>query len=257
MNTVLAGVLLQVLLTVIIPIVFLIVLLVKKMFTWKAFGAGILIFILFSQILEKLLHIAVLAPTGTALKWTGNPYMFAVYGALAAGVFEEVGRYFAFRVMLKNNRAYKDGLSYGLGHGGTESVLIGAFSAVNTLVIYFLIKSGSLEQTLGAAIPQEQLHLIKEQLANSHLWLIAAGGMERLFAIALHIALSILVLIAVREKQWKYLMYAILFHAAANFLPGLYQAGVITSLLFVEIILLIIAVISVVFTYRMNRRFQQ
>lgn len=255
MSTILTGVLLQIVLTVIIPIILLIVLRVKNMFTWKAFGAGVLIFILFSQILEKLLHVAVLAPSGIALKWTDNPYIFAVYGAFAAGIFEEVGRYFAFQVMLKNNRSYRDGLSYGLGHGGTESVLIGAFSAVNTLVIYFLIQSGSLEQTLGASLPEGQLNLIKEQLANASIWLFAAGGMERICAIALHIALSILVLLSIREKQWKYLMYAILFHAAANFLPGLYQAGVIKSLLAVEAILFSIAVTSVIFTYRIKNRF--
>lgn len=225
------------------------------MLSWKSFGAGVLIFIVFSQILEKLLHLAVIAPSGTHVKWSANPYVFALYGGLAAGIFEEIGRFFAFKVLVKKHHRYNNGLSYGLGHGGIEAILIGGFSAVNSLLVYSMVQSGKLDQLLGAHLPSEQITLIKNQFANATIWLYAAGGMERLFAIALHIALSILVLYGVRQKQFKYVIYAILFHAAVNFIPGLYQAGVFTNILYIEIFLFSIAVLSIIFTIKMKPKF--
>jgi uncharacterized membrane protein YhfC len=51
------------------------------------------VFILFAQVLEAGVHTLMIDKTTMRLKFTDNPYIFAVYGALMAGVFEEVGRY--------------------------------------------------------------------------------------------------------------------------------------------------------------------
>ncbi|MBC3210486.1 YhfC family intramembrane metalloprotease, partial [Pseudomonas sp. SWRI111] len=82
------GVSLQIFLAVIVPVLLMVYLQRKKMMSWRSLLVGILIFIVFSQILEKIVHFLVLAPTGTELRWSTNPYIFALYGGLAAGVFE-------------------------------------------------------------------------------------------------------------------------------------------------------------------------
>ena len=47
-----------------------------------------------------------------------------LYGGLMAGVFEETGRYVSFKWFLKKETRIQDGLSYGIGHGGIEAMLI-------------------------------------------------------------------------------------------------------------------------------------
>ena len=255
MNSVYIGVSLQVLLAVILPIILMVYLQRKKMMSWRSLLVGVLIFIVFSQILEKIVHFIVLSPTGTELKWSGNPYLFALYGGLAAGIFEEIGRFFAFKVLLKNNHQFNDGLSYGLGHGGIEAIFIGGMSALNSLLISSMIKTGNLETILGAAATPEEINSIKEQFEQANVMLFATGGLERVFALALHLALSILVLYAIRQQKFMYVVYAILIHAAINFLPALYQAGTVTNLVVIEIFLGVIAVLSVVFIVKMKPKF--
>ena len=47
--------------------------------------------------------------------------LYALYGGLAAGLFEETGRLLAFRFILKPHTARITALSYGIGHGGIEA----------------------------------------------------------------------------------------------------------------------------------------
>ncbi|WP_375709355.1 YhfC family glutamic-type intramembrane protease [Niallia sp. NCCP-28] len=45
----------------------------------------------------------------------------------------------------------------------------------------------------------------------------------RIFALTLYIAFSLAVLYVVKQNYSKCVLYAILFHAAVNFMPALYQ----------------------------------
>jgi uncharacterized membrane protein YhfC len=88
---------------------------------------GIAVFTLFSTILERALHGVVLsaAPAGG---WLTHPAAFVAYGALAAGVFEEVGRYFGLRFLTRRYGASPgDGraIGYGLGRGGAQAWFVG------------------------------------------------------------------------------------------------------------------------------------
>ena len=61
-------------------------------------GAGT--FIVFALVLESIMHQLVLkSPDGPAIM--GNTLLFAVYGGLAAGVFEETGRFLSMKFLLK------------------------------------------------------------------------------------------------------------------------------------------------------------
>jgi len=52
-----------------------------------------------------MLHIAVLSPTETQLKWSANPYLFAVYGGMTAGISEEMGHFFASIISGRGSRS--------------------------------------------------------------------------------------------------------------------------------------------------------
>lgn len=67
---------------------------------------GMIVFFVFTQILEKSLHLFV-----TGNNFIHNPFLFSIYGALTAGIFEETGRFIAFKTVLKNKHEWKDGLS--------------------------------------------------------------------------------------------------------------------------------------------------
>ncbi|ESU73370.1 membrane protein, partial [Geobacillus thermopakistaniensis] len=206
---------------------------------------------------EKALHIAVLEPGRPALKGTDSVWLFVLYAALAAGVFEELGRYVGFRWLLKQHRGYGDGLSFGLGHGGTEAVLLGVVGAVNVIVLASLIQSGSFDKTIAPSLPAGQAELIKEQVLHTPFAMYVLGGLERLFALTVHVALSLLVLLGVRQRQFRYVLYAILLHTAMDVLPALYQAKVVKNIWVVEGVLLIWAVAAVSFIRRIKPAFEQ
>ncbi|MED4352805.1 YhfC family intramembrane metalloprotease [Schinkia azotoformans] len=251
-----AGMVTQLLISLLFPIAILIFLLRKKSLSWKSFWIGALIFVIFSQVLEKLLHIAVIDPAGPSLKWTDSTAAFVAYGALAAGVFEEIGRYLAFKFLLKRNLEYKDGLSFGLGHGGIEAILIGVLGGINAIVIANLINTGMFDQTIGAALPTEQLTMIKNQFLNTGFGIYVVGGLERIPAIFIHIALSLFVLLAVRENEFVYVIYAIGLHALMDVVPAMYQVGVIKNIWIIEPIIALFGIVAIIYIVKAKNCFQ-
>ncbi|WP_297992232.1 YhfC family intramembrane metalloprotease [Anoxybacillus sp.] len=249
----LVGMSVQLFLSIFVPLAFVIYGRKKSWLSWKAFGVGLLIFVLFSQVLEKVVHMLVVDPSGTSLKGINNAWAFVAYGALTAGVFEEMGRYVGFRFMLKNNRTYGDGLSFGLGHGGMEAVLIGGVSAINMMVISHLVQTGQFEQ-IASSLPATQVEMLKTML-NQPDWMYVLGGIERTFAIAIHVALSLLVLYGVRKGQFRYIIYAILAHAFIDVAPALYQVKIISNVWVIETIFVFFAIASLVFIRRIAEKF--
>ena len=53
------------------------------------------------------------------------------------------------------------------------------------------------------------------------------GSLERIMALVLQIAFTMLVLYAVKQKKYIFLVYAILFHALVDFFAALYQTKTI------------------------------
>jgi uncharacterized membrane protein YhfC len=61
--------------------------------------AGVAVFALFAMVIERALNGYVLHQNETTAAWLSNPLAFVIYGALAAGVCEEVGRFIAMKLM--------------------------------------------------------------------------------------------------------------------------------------------------------------
>lgn len=239
-----------------IPIFFLIYFIRKHRISWKPVLIGLLVFIVFSQILEAGLHQYVLHGNAQTKEWMSNPFIYAIYGSLAAGIFEEVGRYIGFRYLLHNYRDWKDGIAYGIGHGGIEALLIGGLSAISVLITAFMINTGGMEQVLqetgGSAA--ESLQAGKDQLINTPSYVFLLGGLERLFTFIIHLGLSLLVLYGIRNKRNIFLLYAILAHAVLDFLPALTQKLSINPFV-VEGYVLIIAILALLFIVKSRGMF--
>lgn len=83
-------------------------------------GAGT--YLLFAMLLGLLLHVLVIQFCG--LNAQSRPWLYYVYAALAAAVFEETGRLIAMKFWMKKWLDFPNALMYGIGHGGVEAILL-------------------------------------------------------------------------------------------------------------------------------------
>ncbi|MFV0466966.1 MAG: YhfC family intramembrane metalloprotease [Lachnospiraceae bacterium] len=217
---------------------------------------GALIFIGFALILESIVHYLCLGldtPLSKAI--TGNTILYGIYGGMMAGIFEETGRLVAFAVILKKWKEKSTAVTYGIGHGGVECMLITGLTYVSNLFYSFLINTGSLD-TILQTVPESErnqavstLSVLITTPANQFL----AGGFERFSAILLHIGLSILVFYAVREKKKRYLFpIAIFIHAAVDFTAVVLSASPM-SIWMLEAVIFVFGALIFAFGVRLYR----
>lgn len=244
-------------LSVLVPIVAVIILGVRKRMNWKALLLGILLFIAFAGILEGLLHRLVLGadPTSTALY--RNTWLYMLYAGFAAGIFEETARLVGFKFMIRvtENESIDTGISYGLGHGGIESLFIGGLVSINNLLASFMQNSG-LFDTVRESLSGADLESLNESLralVDSPPYMFLMTGIERVIALVLQIALSLFVLKAASGKKWQYFIYAILIHAGVDMIAVLYVKKVIPNVVLVEGVLAVIAAVVAVAAFRTFR----
>src|SRR5690554_2190003 len=115
----------------------------KERISLKAILIGAAVFIL-SQILICIPLINVLGTKPWFQGLLSNIFFTAlVVGGLSAGVFEEIGRYLGFRFFLNNELSWKNGIAYGIGHGGIEAVLLVGMKYINNIVTSFMINNAT------------------------------------------------------------------------------------------------------------------
>ena len=75
----------------------------------------------------------------------GNIWLYAFYAGLMAGVFEECGRWLAFKLSLRWSRGPGDALMYGAGHGGIEAILLAGMTMLSNITLALALNRGGLE----------------------------------------------------------------------------------------------------------------
>jgi uncharacterized membrane protein YhfC len=80
-----------------------------------------------------------------------NTWLYGGLAALLAGVFEETGRFLAFKFLLKKRTGRKTAISYGIGHGGFEAVFLLVFTGIQYLTYISLINSGQFSTVVDQA----------------------------------------------------------------------------------------------------------
>lgn len=222
----------------------------------SAFVIGATVFVLFVMILESLLHNVVLGVTGDVI--TGNVWLYGLYGGLAAGLFEETGRYLAMRFYMKRTLQKENAIMYGVGHGGIEAIMLVGISYFSNLMVAVLINGGQLESML-TGLDDATREATVSQL--SALWTLPPytfwmAGLERISAVFLQILLSYFVYRAVKAHQMKYYGLAVLVHFAVDacmvILSGILGDG-LWQILVLEVVLLAVVAALTVYTWKQYR----
>ncbi len=228
------GLLFNILVTVVVPLLLLFYFILKKRRLVRPYLLGAATFIVF-QLLTRIPLLQLVLEKQLWFQAFGiqYPWLYLLFFAFTAGLFEEVGRYITMKLFLKKQTEWQDGISFGLGHGGVEALLI-----VGVTNIALLLNTAYLQTlSFGQVIP---------------------AGFERIFAITLHIAWSLLVLESIRKNKKGGLLLAIATHTFVDTLaPGLQKLE--ASSLVIELVMLLLAAIAMVYIIKnkMNRKVVQ
>lgn len=238
------------------PVVLAVYMYKKERISLKAILIGALVFIVF-QFLTRIPLIGFLGTQPWFQNLMGNLFFSAVLvGGLTAGLFEEIGRYLGFRFILKKELAWKNGIAYGIGHGGIEAIGLVGSSYINNIVMSIMINAGTFDSVIVPQIGAETAAILKSQLINTPSFFFLAGGLERLFAIIIQIALSLVVLYAVMNRKFIFVVYAVLLHTLVNASSViLLQQGF--NIWTVEFWILILATAAFIFILKSRKIFER
>ncbi|MCR4741377.1 MAG: YhfC family intramembrane metalloprotease [Treponema sp.] len=191
----------------------------------KSFFVGAGVFFLFALILEQVAKLPFYLNENLLNFINQNLIISCLFAALYAGIFEEFGRFIAFKSLLRKDlEDDRQAFMYGAGHAGMEIIAILVISMISNLYYCIVINSGnlpSLIQKSGSATAGA-LQLIQSQLINTKSYVFYLSIIERLSAFLSHIAFSLIVFFASKNKKnWFYLPIAIILHAGLDFISGL------------------------------------
>ncbi len=200
---------------------------VKKKGYLKPILLGVLTFSFFQGI-RLTLNQLVLSPmpSMTLMSVTQPVAYYLIFGATAA-LFEEGGRWIVMSLFMKNRHRFSDGIAFGIGHGGIEAVLL---VGINSLI--FLV-------TNNTSVPVGNMF---------------AAGVERIFAMVVQIAFSVMVFKAVKLKKPLWLLLAFVLHAVLD--AGLVISEYGASILLIEIYVCVFALIMLgflIFQYKKTK----
>ena len=222
--------------------------------------AGALGFIVSARVLELGVHyFCILADNPVSRFITGSTAAYVLYGTLMAGVFEECGRYIVLKYIMKKNRTRENSVMYGIGHGGIEILAVLLPSMITYLLIAVLFSSGKAEvalstlkiteETAAAALPSVRA------AASFNFALMAMNVVERVFAMLLHVGLTVIVFYGVISSKAVFLPLAILLHMLMDTFPALYQRGVL-PLWSVEVWAALCTAVVVLIAFKLYRRME-
>ncbi|MBO7357176.1 MAG: YhfC family intramembrane metalloprotease [Lachnospiraceae bacterium] len=183
---------------------------------------GLCAMYLFAFVLEAFVNrIVAISPLGSVL--TGNMLLYVIYGGIMAAVFEEFGRFITMRKFMK--RFHDDrinSITYGIGHGGFEFVMILGIGMIENFYFAYMINADKIgELTAGLeGIQVETINQAVEQLKTVSPLTFLASPVERIAAFILQIALSVLVWHGViNPGKIKYFCIALFAHFFMDCVP--------------------------------------
>ena len=228
------------LLGILMPVGLLIFFKIKYKVSLKSFFVGCAVMLIFALILERIVHSVVLGSSvGSIIQ--NNIWLYAIYGGLMAGVFEETGRFLSMRFVLrKEHDNPHNALMYGAGHGGFEAMMLLTVGMINNLVYSVMI---NLRQTQVLLAPLDEttqgvLKAAFDTLIATPAWHFLLSPMERIGAIAAQISLLVIVWFGVSGKKCRLPLFllAIILHGVLDAVAVIaFKSGI--SIIVVELLI--------------------
>ena len=193
----------------------------KKKGYLKPVLLGVFTFTFFQGIRLTLNALVIDPLPSVALISITKPLLYYTFFGATAALFEEGGRFIVMHLFMKDRHRLKDGISFGIGHGGIEAILFAGLSALIILITNNPVAS-----------PSD----------------LFAGGIERIFVMIIQIAFSVMVLKAVTLKKPLWLLLAFVLHTVldAGLVMTVYGASVFLVELYVGIFALIMLAFLIV-----------
>ena len=177
--------------TGIFPAVMLIGLLAGRRRYLKSYFAGLATFLVF-QILLRVPILNRMSSMGwQSILFLKSPWLYALFLGFTAALFEEGGRFLTMKLFMKKERGAWEDVVFGVGHWAMEALYIIGINAV-----YTLFMNPGLIAVMGSNF--------------------FIGGLERMFVLPVHVAFSVMVMQAVRERKYFWLVLAVFLHAAVD-----------------------------------------
>lgn len=242
-----------------IPIVLFSILRKKYKAKIAPFFVGCAVFVLFALLLERVV-ITFIFTTEAGKAIQSSIWLYGIFGGLMAGLFEETGRFAAFKTILKKSRSNDaNALMYGAGHGGIEACYILVFSMVSNIVMSVMLNNGMQDKLISGVTNEANLQALYTSfgvLAGTPSADFLMGIVERIAAVALHISLSVLVWFAAKNGGKRFWFYplAILLHTAVNAVAVIVSKYV-PSVWLVLAIIYVMSACSVVIALKVWRKY--
>lgn len=193
----------------------------------KAFFTGCGVFLIFALILKTIFQSLLFFIPAVTAKVLQSSVLMAMIGGIFAGVFEEMGRFTAFKTILKKNKDCDEtALMYGAGHGGFEVVAIVSVAMITNIFFGILLNTDNAAPLIekgGYAQGVVYYNLFKT-LAETKPYMYLLSMVERIFAVIIHISLSVIVWFGAKDaKKWFFVPLAVVIHGFVDFIVGLLQ----------------------------------
>ena len=220
-----------------VPIILAILIWKKFKVSWAIFFLGVALF------LASLIRIPLNNYLGVLLQKSFRGEIFYIfYGVMAglmAGIFEEGVRCIALGAVIKPRDYYK-GVMYGIGHGGGGESMI--FVGLTTLANYIIFKF----------FPNILPANIVPQMAQMAWYLPLVGSMERIFAIAIQIAFSVLIMYAFMSRKYYIIAVTVMFHAVVDFVA--FYINYKFGFWFAEIGVVVFTIVGIIIIFKLKPR---
>jgi uncharacterized membrane protein YhfC len=241
----LAFMLVSILLSFGLPIGLVIYFYIKKRISLLAVLVGVLGFLV-TQVLIRIPALGWLSQSEFYRIMAATPAVLVLFLSLTAGLFEETGRWLAFRFLLRKKLEHKNAVAYGIGHGGFEAIILVGFTFINNLVYSLMINNGTFDSILAPQLGPDMANYVRSQLVDLPATMFLAGGIERVFTIVIQIALSVMVYLGVRQRRVGYYWMAVLAHTAVNFVAVMITTTGV-SVWFAELTVFVFALVGLWF----------
>lgn len=217
----------------------------------STFFIGAATFLVFAFFLEQLLHTLVIIKLG--LNPTSNEWLYYIYAAAAAAVFEETGRIVAMKLFMKKRFDFPNAFMYGIGHGGIEAIAIGGIGCISNLINMILINNGVMQASLDVLSEDLQATTLAQisvlwTTPSSHFF---AAGIERFSAVILHIGLSLIIYQGLKSNKKAVIAIAYAIHFIIDFFAVSCASRL--PIWAIELIVFIMAVATFALSHKLNK----